>query len=225
MKIFTISLILFLFSSVVPAYATAGEHKNVFFVHHSTGEIYWNGTTMKGGMETYLSNHGYTGQAPWWNGNTDPQDFNDLFNDANSWTTFGDADIIIFKSCFPASAITSDTMLAQYKDYYNELYSVYESHPNVLFVPLSTPPLPKDMTDSAEAARAIAFDQWLTTDYLTNYSGANLAPFHLHRLLDNDAGFLKKIYVADPYDGHPKAKAGVTVGKAMWKHLNQKLGI
>lgn len=223
MKIFLLSLLLV--CSALPAYATAGEHKRVFFVHHSTGEIYWNGTSGKGGMEAALTKHGYTGQAPWWDGNTDPQDFYSLFNDANSWTTFGDADIIIFKSCFPASAISSDALLAQYKDYYNSLYGFYESHPDILFVPLSTPPLPETMTNADEAARAVAFDQWLTTDYLTNYSGNNLAPFQLHHLLDNSAGFLQPKYVADPNDGHPKAKSGVTVGKAIRKHLDQALGV
>ncbi|HBY73159.1 MAG TPA: hypothetical protein DEG44_00510, partial [Candidatus Kerfeldbacteria bacterium] len=139
--------------------------------------------------------------------------------------TFGDADIIIFKSCFPSSAISSDEMLDQYKDYYNQLYSIYESHPDILFVPMSTPPLPKEITNADEATRAIAFDQWLTTDYLNDFSGANLAPFELHHLLDNKVGYLKKEYVTDLNDGHPKNKAGVKVGKAIWKHLNEALGI
>lgn len=197
-----------------------GVNKKVFFVHHSTGQIYWDGTATCGGLGAALTKHGYTGNAPWWDGNTDPQDFTTLFSDAGSWEIFGDSDIIIFKSCYPASAISSADVLEQYKAWYRELYDIYQAHPNVLFVPLSTPPLPQDMTNSEEAARALEFEQWLVGDYKTEYSGNNLAPFALHTLLSNQTGFLKKKYVADPYDGHPKAKTGPVVGKAIRKFLD-----
>ncbi|MFH1426534.1 MAG: hypothetical protein ABIG66_03880, partial [Candidatus Kerfeldbacteria bacterium] len=121
------------------AAATPGAHKRVFFIHHSTGEIYWNN-----GLESKLQAAGYSTNAPWWDGGTDPQDFYDLFNDPASWDKFGNADIIMFKSCFPASDITSKAMLKQYRAWYRRLYAVYKAHPDVLFVAMSTPPLPKE---------------------------------------------------------------------------------
>ena len=113
-------------------------------------------------MQAALASHGYKGSAPWWNGNTDPPDFPGLFSNSQSWQTIGDANIVIFKSCFPASDITSDQMLENYKSYYRQLYSVYAAHPQVLFVPLSTPPLLQVNTSPAAAAlhpaiRGVAF--------------------------------------------------------------------
>ncbi|MFA5994872.1 MAG: hypothetical protein WCW27_03220 [Patescibacteria group bacterium] len=223
--IISVSALLVGFLLSQPTYAAnqPGANKQVFFVHHSTGQIYWDGTVKKGGLGAELTNHGYTGTAPWWDGNTDPQDFPGLFNDANSWDIFGDSDIIIFKSCYPASAITSDDMLEQYKDWYRELYDIYQAHPNILFMPLSTPPLPKDMTNSDEARRALGFEQWLLGEYKNNYTGNNLAPFGLHTLLSNKNNYLKKKFVADPYDGHPRPKVGPVVGKAMREFLDTLL--
>lgn len=208
------------------AAATPGADKNVFFVHHSTGEIYWDGTINKGGMKKKLKKHGYDNpRAPWWDGDTDPKDLPDLIADKDSWEIFDDADIIIFKSCYPASAIGSKKKYKNYKKYYREMYDTFEAYPDVMFVPMSTPPLPKKMTNKKEARYAIKFDKWLANKYLDNYSGNNLAPFQLHKLLDNKNGYLKSKYVVDPYDGHPANTSGVAVGKAIWKHLDNALGI
>lgn len=199
--------------------AKPGANKKVFFIHHSTGQIYWDG-----GMKEALKSHGYTGQAPWWDGGTDPGDFYSLFSDYNSWNTFGDADIIIFKSCYPASDIESKAQLNQYKTWYKELFAIYKNHPNKLFVPMSTPPLPKAMTNAKEAKRAIEFDTWLAGKYLAKYKAGysrnNLLPYRLHKELMNKKGYLAGKYVADPYDGHPNAKAGKRVGNTIVKVLN-----
>lgn len=200
--------------------AKPGSNKKVFFVHHSTGQIYWDN-----GMKSALNNNGYSGKAPWWSGGTDPGDFYGLFTDYNSWSTFGSSDILIFKSCYPASAITSKTMLRQYKTWYKELFSIYKNHPNKLFVPMSTPPLPKAITNIKEAERAIKFDTWLATTYVAKYKEAypgrnNLLPYRLHKKLMNDNGYLAGKYVVDPYDRHPNAKAGVRVGNTLVNVLN-----
>lgn len=218
MLCFFVALVMLLAMPVLAA--TPSANKKVFFVHHSTGQIYWDN-----GMKTALVNNGYVGQAPWWDGGTDPVDFPTLFSDYDSWSTFGNADIIIFKSCYPASAISSKAMLIQYKAWYKELFSVYKSHPNKLFVPMSTPPLPKAMTNIKEAERAKKFDTWLATTYVTKYKEAylgrnNLLPYRLHKKLMNDNGYLATKYVANPYDGHPNAKSGVRVGNTLVKVLN-----
>jgi hypothetical protein len=137
--------------------------KTVFFIHHSTGGIYWDS-----GLRAALQQHGYTGQAPWWEGGTDPQDFPVLFNDSNSWDIFGGFGIILFKSCFPSSQIDSDELLEQYKSWYRELYAIYRARPEKLFVPMSTPPLLRGHTDAAAAARALAFEAWLLNAYNPN---------------------------------------------------------
>lgn len=224
MKKILVSLIIFVF--IIPLTiqaATPGDDKKAYFIHHSTGEIYRDGTTKKGGMKKAMKKAGYTLKAPWWDGDTDPQDFPELFNDSDYLDILTAYDIIIFKSCYPASGITSKSMLEDYKDYYRELYDVYEANPDILFVPMSTPPLPRLMTSISEARRAKKFDYWLSHEYADNYSGDNLAPYRLHKQLRNGRGYLRSRFVDDPYDGHPKAVSGVKVGKTLTRRLNNIL--
>ena len=192
--------------------------KRIFFIHHSTGEIYWNG-----GMRAALAAHGYPGEAPWWDGGTDPQDFYDLFRSSANWELLKDSDIIIFKSCFPASAISSDSMLEDYKNWYRRLYSIYQNHPEKLFVPMSTPPLLRIHTSAAEARRALEFESWLLGQYKTDFTGSNLAPFGLHSLLSDSSGFLHADFIGSPQDDHPNSRSGEVVGNAMWRHLDAAL--
>jgi len=194
--------------------------KKVFFIHHSTGQIYW-----EGGLKAALEAHGYSGRAPWWDGGTDPYDFPSLFNSSDSWQIIGDANIILFKSCFPASNITSDEMLEEYKGYYRQLYSVYAKYPNRVFVPMSTPPLLRNNTSYAAAKRALEFEEWLLNEYKTAYTGTNLAPFGLHSLLSDSDGYLDSEFAGDdPADDHPNSHSGTVVGEALWKHLEANLG-
>ena len=192
--------------------------RTVFFIHHSTGQIYWDG-----GLRAALQAHGYSGSAPWWDGGTDPGDFPALFRDSANWDIFGDYGIIIFKSCFPASDIGSSGDLEQYKAWYRELYAVFSANPNKLFVPLSTPPLLKAHTSAASAARALQFENWLMGEFKTQYEGKNLAPFRLHSLLSDDDGYLAAEFISSPSDDHPNNHSGQVVGAAIWPHLDEAL--
>ena len=153
-------------------YPDPSDKMYVFFMHHSTGEIYWNG-----GLDKALTDHNYVGYAPWWDGETDPPDFYNEFSDSTKWNIIAKENmpegetrnIVLFKSCYPASDIASDEMLEEYKAYYKKLYEVYAAHPNTLFVPMSTPPLLKVNTTADAAKRAQDFETWLTTDYVTDY--------------------------------------------------------
>lgn len=205
----------FIFGAVSVDAAKPGANKQAFFIHHSTGEVY-----VDGGMREKMEAAGYSLEAPWWDGNTDPQDFPSELTSSASWDIIGDNDILIFKSCYPASNIYSQAELNERKDYYRELYEVYEDHPNVLFVPMSTPPLPKAMTSYKKARRAKKFDYWLTHKYVEEYSGNNLLPFRLHKQLQTKNGYLKPKYVADPNDGHPSSNSGIRVGNKLVKRLN-----
>lgn len=194
-----------------------GKKKKVFFIHHSTGKIY-----VDGGMRDKLEAAGYQLTAPWWDGGTEPEDFPTELASSDSWDIIGKNDILVFKSCYPASNINSKAELNDRKDYYRELYDVYRAHPDVLFVPMSTPPLPKAMTTVKQAKRAKKFDKWLKNRYVTDYEGDNLRPFRLHRQLTGTKNhyYLRKKYVDDPNDGHPKANSGIRVGNKLVKRLN-----
>ncbi len=170
-------------------------------------------------MANALQNAGYEGSAPWWDANTDPGDFYTDFSDPSQWQILEPYSIIIFKSCFPASDITSDEMLTEYKTNYNKLYEIYRAHPDKLFVPLSTPPLLKNHTTADAAKRALTFESWLAGDYKTNYDGKNLAPFKLHSLLSDESGYLKAEFISSEEDDHPNAHSGEVVGAAIVNHL------
>ncbi|NQU99881.1 MAG: hypothetical protein HQ538_04035, partial [Parcubacteria group bacterium] len=75
----------------------------------------------------------------------------------------------LFKSCFPSSDITSDEMLADYIAYYKKLFEIYAANPDMLFVPMSTPPLLEANTSAEAAKRAQQFETWLTVDYVADY--------------------------------------------------------
>ena len=194
---------------------TSGKfEKSVFFIHHSTGEIYWNG-----GMEEILTSRGFIAAAPFWEGATDPPDFYGEFTNQSNWEILESYSVIIFKSCFPASDITSDEMLEEYKGYYNQLYEVYEDHPDKLFVPMSTPPLLEGSTSLAAAQRSLEFENWLLGEYKDNYSGTNLVPFGLHSLLSDNNGYLASEFISEGGDDHPNDYSGQVVGEAIWEHL------
>lgn len=208
----------------------------VFFMHHSTGEIYWNG-----GLEKALKDHSYKGYAPWWDGGTDPPDFYGEFSDSNKWAIIArenmpegrERNIILFKSCFPASNIDSSSALENYKNWYRQLFEIYTLYPEKLFVPMSTPPLLKVNTSPEAAQRSLQFEEWLITDYVSEYQdylskqglslNQNLAPFPLHSLLSDKDGYLLHDFWQDEYDDHPSLRSGKVVGEAMWKHLNKAI--
>jgi len=130
--------------------------------------------------------------------------FNDYMAGAKS---HGCADgtnmIIMFKSCYPASNITSDgsggdpftstKTIANYQAVYRHpsgagntysygeytykpLEDIFAENPQVLFVPVTAPPrhyAPSDATNDTEAHRARVFNNWLKNDWLTSYNAAN----------------------------------------------------
>ncbi len=219
MRIIGIGLTTTLISCAFFCFPFAGEAADVevFFIHHSTGEIY-----RDGGMKTKLENNGYDLRAPWWDGATDYNDWHDQLSDPDSWDIIGTPDVLMFKSCYPNSDISSKAQLNEYKKEYRKLYDIFQAHPDVLFIPWSTPPLPRQMTSKANAKRAKKFDKWLKKRYISDYNGDNLDSFRLfYQLTGPKHWYMKRKYVSDPYDGHPKSNSGKRVGKKVLKLLNK----
>jgi hypothetical protein len=88
-------------------------------------------------------------------------------------------DVVMFKSCYPNSDITSDAMLEDYKRHYNELLPTFRLHPDILFIGMSTPPLVAAKTSPDAAERARAWAHWLTSEY-----GAGLRNVRIFDLFD-----------------------------------------
>jgi len=128
-------------------------------------------------------------------------------------------DIVMFKSCYPASNIeglgsepgdpeSSDQTIVNYKAAYNELLDIFRANPDTLFIPMTAPPLNRYggwTTQNGQYAHQ--FNTWLVNTWTT--TDRNVAVFDwFHFLADPIDYALKAQYVgADPSDSHPNEAA------------------
>jgi hypothetical protein len=153
-------------------------------------------------------------------GNTDPEGLVALFSQPvhrppdNAFSRLMQHEVLIFKSCFPNSAIAGDEMLEQDKQSYLEMRTVIDAHPDRLFIFLTSPPLHPEATTPGEAARARALANWLTSDQFVS-GHPNLFVFDLLDLLaDPDTNMLRREYQLSPDEGdsHPNRTANERIG-------------
>ncbi len=235
--------------------AAPADLTNLFFLHHSTGNGFVEAGDMRGWLATYnttnstsyeLWDHGYNYEglrnaAGTWTGvgytipgdNTDPDGLHTLWttNNGARATIVTDHQVIAFKSCYPASAIPDAATLNQYKQYYREMRTYFDAHPERLFVVMSTPPLHRLSTDLTEADNARAFADWLSSgDYLTGHT--NVVCFNLFDMLAraNDGSATRNMLRFDyeqshgDGDSHPNALANQTVGPALAQFMINAAG-
>ena len=98
-----------------------------------------------------------------------PRTFNTpaSFDVVRSWELAGGRqhDVVMFKSCYPNSRIASDARLEELKGHFDALLPTFAAHPDILFIPMSTPPLVKASTPPDAARRARTLSRWLTGEY------------------------------------------------------------
>jgi len=211
---------------------------SVLFLHHSVGRY----LIQKGGMRAALRDSGIAfwdhdynyigltrpdGESAGYSyliseDNTDPDGLERLFTQKvrelpwNAISGLMQHDVLVFKSCFPASRIASEDQLEAYKGHYALIRDFADQHPEKLFIALTTPPLNPAATDSEAAARARAFASWLASeDYLDGHP--NVQTFDLFDALaeddpsQQDFNMLRREYrVGD--DSHPNLLANQRVG-------------
>jgi len=215
---------------------------NLFFLHHSTGRNLINEGSVRGhladlngdlefwdhdynyGCGTYNGlrdpNGNYEGYdydipgAPC--GNTDPDGLHYLWTTSNSAraTILANHEVIAFKSCYPASDITSDAMLAQYKSWYLDIRDFLDTRTDRMFVVMSQPPRHRLANpDPSAAARARAFADWLgSPEFLDGHP--NIVYFDFFDHLAGSDNFLRYEYERShsDSDSHPNAAANRAVG-------------
>lgn len=118
----------------------------------------------------------------------------------------GENEIIMFKSCFPNSALQGNAndpvpsidnnplredgawseyhTVANAKSIYLDLLEYFKTRPDKLFIIVTAPPL----SDGTHAANARAFNTWLVNDYLTGYAGKNVVVYDFYNVLTSNGG-------------------------------------
>lgn len=118
--------------------------------------------------------------------------------------------VVMFKSCFPNSALggsPSDPVppiesnplrgldsgsehhtVANVKGIYRELLNYFGSRTDKLFVVVTAPPLTPASTDATQASNARALNQWLVNDWLARYPFRNVAVLDFYNVLTSDGG-------------------------------------
>ena len=218
--------------------SSRGEFTNVIFLHHSTGQNlinqggvrerfaaagydFWDHDYNPTGLRDPAGEYtGYSYSVP--DDNTDPDGLARIFSErvyglpVNALSGLLQHEVIAFKSCFPASQITSDEQLAQYKAWYLGMRDVMDQHPDKVFIVMSPPPLNPARTDAGAAARARAFAEWLQSEeYLAGHPNVFAFDFFGHLAEDDpaapDYNMLRASY-RDGEDSHPNQLANETVG-------------
>lgn len=128
-------------------------------------------------------------------------------------------DIIMFKSCYPNSIITSegsgegnaashDRSIANYKATFEGLKAELGKYPDKLFIYMTAPPNVPAVTTPENAQRARDFNTWLMKEYLPRYKEetgfSNLVIYDLFNFLAGEDNTLKAKYrKSNERDSHP----------------------
>jgi hypothetical protein len=118
----------------------------------------------------------------------------------------GKNQIVLFKSCYPNSALEGNPddpvgaigsnplrgqdssspahTVANAKGIYLDLLNCFAQHPDTLFLAITAPPL----SDPTDAANARAFNQWLVQDWLKDYPLRNVDVFDFYNILTSNGG-------------------------------------
>jgi hypothetical protein len=245
-----LSLVLVCLAIVVPNKVSAQARPNIFLLHHSTGHnlidqgqvrTYLNAYNVSNGTQLAFWDHDYNAEGlrnasgvyvghsyviP--NDNTDPDGLYYLWTVSNAArdSIIANHQVIVFKSCYPASAINSEAELAQYKTWYFGMRDVFDLHPERTFVVMSPPPLHRVATNAADAARARAFSIWLgSAEFLSGHP--NVVYFNLFDQFAQPAdgsafqNMLRYEYETNEAgtDWHPNLLANQTVGPIVAQFL------
>ncbi len=208
------------------------EKLRILFIHHSCGALLWNSygnlaneldsLNIEPHDATYGDEIGDDTDVCHWY----PK-FRDYLNEVLSFNHSVDVyytvesgvvnDIIMFKSCYPASAIegwgtepgdpeSCVQTIANYQASYNALIPIFSANPDTLFIPVTAPPLNRYGGWTPENGQnASYFNTWLVNDWASDRT--NIAIFDWFHFLANSTDFAARDDYVDGSDSHPNRKA------------------
>ena len=228
---------------------STGEHRNIVFLHQSVGAnlvdegsvrekftaagySFWDQGYNHDQLRDPLGRKtGYAYHVP--GNNTYPDGLLAVFTQPvfglplNTLSGLLQHEVIAFKSCYPASDITSDQQLEERKDWYGRMRDTMDQHPDKLFIVMTQPPLNPAATNPDIAARARSFANWLKSDeFLKGHP--NIVTFDLFdRLAESDPqrpdfNMLRQDY-REEADSHPTPIANETIGPQFVDFVNDAI--
>ena len=204
-----------------------GNDAKIIFLHHSTGEVIWEGGVpewfndynAKKGTDYQISEQSFPKEAPYGWGNY-PYDYWNIWVNHAGETPYQqeptlemlaeDYDVIAFKHCFPVSDIeegyeadvsSPDKTFSNYKLQYEALKQKMREFPDTKFVVWTGAAQVKNATEPAFAQRAEEFFDWVINDW--DETGDNIYIWDFRSLETEGGMYLQNKYAADPYDSHP----------------------
>ncbi|MBI5526333.1 MAG: hypothetical protein HY897_08355 [Deltaproteobacteria bacterium] len=204
----------------------------LIFIHHSTGENWLGddhgelGTTLRDN-NYFVSDTNY-GWGPngigdttdighwfnWFRGSNAAAIMSAVFAESGQHSSYsrlapdpgGQNEIVMFKSCFPNSALKGNPAdpvpaigsnplkgqdaysaahtVANAKGIYTDILEYFKVHQEKLFVVVTAPPL----QDPTHSSNARAFNQWLVDDWLLAYPHDNVFVFDFYNVLTTNGG-------------------------------------
>lgn len=203
----------------------------LIFIHHSTGENWL--ADGNGGLGITLRNNNYfvsdtnygwgpdgignsTDIGHWWlwfRSASSSTYMAAVYSESDQHSSYsrlasapsGENEIIMFKSCFPNSALEgnaadpvpliannplkgvgvgSDHTVANAKGIYIDILEYFRTRQDKLFIVIAAPPL----QNATYAANARAFNQWLVNEWLQNYTYNNVFVFDFYNVLTTNGG-------------------------------------
>ncbi len=215
----------------------------IVFLHHSTGSAIWDGG-MPGWFDAYNAQHGtsyriskraYPGEGhPW---NNYPYDYWNIWvrhagdKPYKKQDTLGiltrDYDVIIWKHCFPASAVQPDTgspkissdikSLENYKLQYTALKDKMRQFPETQFVVWTGAALVATATDEPQATRAREFFRWVVGSW--DEPGDNIYVWDFWQLETEGGLYLLDEYAAGVEDSHPNSAFAARVAPYLGQRI------
>ena len=221
---------------------SAPSKARILFLHHSTGECVWNGGVAawfdaynKAGHTEYrITEQNFPKSEPYGWKNY-PYDY------WNIWVRHaGDKpyqteptlemltrqyDVIVFKHCFPVSAIEPDTgqadvagedkRIENYKLQYAALKKKLHEFAKTKFIVWTGAALVKGETDEAAARRAKAFFDWVRSEW--DQPGDNIYIWDFHTLETEGGLYLKADYASG--DSHPNERFSKMVAPLLGRRI------
>jgi len=204
----------------------------LIFIHHSTGENWL--ADDNGGLGLALRDNNYyvsdtnygwgpdsigdnTDIGQWWlwfRGSDSPRYLAALYAEDGQYSAYsrmdtspgGENEIVMFKSCFPNSALMGDFddavppignnplvgdfsgsefhTVANAKGIYTDMLEYFRTRPDKLFVVITAPPL----SDATYSSNARAFNEWLVNQWLSGYPYSNVFVFDFYNVLTTNDG-------------------------------------